>query len=268
MLPPIDTRPAQQNLRRQQSRTTVQARMVQAVLERYIVFIVVFMCVLFLFLFVFTWLMVCAINAVMDHYKLPCDQPLQYYMLTSIVVGQVTPPLIKFLQQRVPGNARAITALSVAGSVPGWIVIGWGIYMIRACHTCQETNPLLYYPTRNFIYGQVILFLLTTVFFSVGFMGVLALVNRIPDSNRPGCAAAVRKLPKVSLYSTELIDEDDDESKECTICWERYRSSEKAVVRTPCNHLFHEECLAQWCTNHTDCPLCRAPIGEDESSPC
>lgn len=33
---------------------------------------------------------------------------------------------------------------------------------------------------------------------------------------------------------------------------------EVMVMNTPCNHKFHEECLAQWMEVKLECPTCRA----------
>jgi len=61
----------------------------------------------------------------------------------------------------------------------------------------------------------------------------------------------------------------------CPICLENFRpgqqddgpistlpllTAQRDIVKTPCAHLFHRECLATWCKNHIDCPLCRQPI--------
>merc|ERR1711924_428283 len=53
-----------------------------------------------------------------------------------------------------------------------------------------------------------------------------------------------------------------DVPAECAICHEPF-SRLQACARTPCRHLFHEECIAQWLltsarSNETaTCPLCR-----------
>ena len=41
---------------------------------------------------------------------------------------------------------------------------------------------------------------------------------------------------------------------ECVICLDSLPAD---FYRTTCNHLFHEECIEQWLTQHTTCPLCR-----------
>ena len=41
---------------------------------------------------------------------------------------------------------------------------------------------------------------------------------------------------------------------DCAICLDRLPAD---FYRTTCNHLFHEQCIEQWLTRHTTCPLCR-----------
>jgi uncharacterized protein (DUF2225 family) len=33
---------------------------------------------------------------------------------------------------------------------------------------------------------------------------------------------------------------------------------------TPCNHLFHDECLQDWTKKNGNCPLCRQGFKEEE----
>lgn len=253
---------------RRASRSTVQQRMMEDVWSRYQFRISIFIFTLVIFSFTMILLFYQALFAVLSNFSQPCDQPLNYYLATSFVVGQITPQIVKFFQRmRWAQGPRTTVAISMAGSIPGWITIAWGFLMVNSCKTCQETNPGLFYPTKNFIFGQVVLFVLTTVFFSVGFTGVLAYWSTLPaDGLRPGCEEAVRKLTKVPLDAPELIDEEDGHIMECAICWESF-ADKSTVVRTSCSHHFHEECLLKWCRNHLDCPLCRASIGEASCSP-
>ena len=32
------------------------------------------------------------------------------------------------------------------------------------------------------------------------------------------------------------------------------------ILRTPCQHIFHEECLKNWVHKKRECPNCRAPL--------
>ena len=60
------------------------------------------------------------------------------------------------------------------------------------------------------------------------------------------------KKPSAGNVFTPSVD---DEEPHCAICLGEYEENEK-LVRLPCGHTYHEECINSWCTNHTRCPLC------------
>jgi len=53
----------------------------------------------------------------------------------------------------------------------------------------------------------------------------------------------------------------DEDGKRCSICLEDFEPKEMVTV-TPCSHMFHEDCIVPWVTNHGSCPVCRFAICE------
>ncbi|KAL1363183.1 hypothetical protein HN51_011385 [Arachis hypogaea] len=53
----------------------------------------------------------------------------------------------------------------------------------------------------------------------------------------------------------------DEEGKSCAVCLEDFEAKEEVMV-TPCNHMFHEECIVPWVTSKGQCPVCRFVIIE------
>lgn len=47
----------------------------------------------------------------------------------------------------------------------------------------------------------------------------------------------------------------DNEEAQCSICLSEYEEGDKLVC-LPCRHVYHEECVGSWTSNHTRCPLC------------
>ena len=48
---------------------------------------------------------------------------------------------------------------------------------------------------------------------------------------------------------------------ECCICFDTYRvDGSVKVIQLGCNHVFHTECIMNWCTEKNTCPLCRKDI--------
>eukprot|EP00931_Biecheleriopsis_adriatica_P075078 TRINITY_DN49026_c0_g1_i1.p1 TRINITY_DN49026_c0_g1~~TRINITY_DN49026_c0_g1_i1.p1 ORF type:complete len:327 (-),score=65.62 TRINITY_DN49026_c0_g1_i1:44-1024(-) len=215
-------------------------------------------------------LLIPAILATLYHSDKPCDQPFQYYVVVTLAWSQVpsllTPAISDILRSSGvhSPSVRALTSYMLA-TFPGWLILAWGVYMVETTKTCPKDNPELYNPIRRFIYSQIIVaaLLISAFIFTVFLLRrILLIVNRLDE--RPGCEDAVRNLPKVETDSSELFDPEDGRVMDCTICLEPLDCEISAVVRAPCTHLFHEECLASWCKNHVDCPLCREQVGEPE----
>ncbi|KAL5797368.1 hypothetical protein ACOSQ2_002188 [Xanthoceras sorbifolium] len=81
---------------------------------------------------------------------------------------------------------------------------------------------------------------------------------------------APKKLMRgLSLYyrdnarniSTEKQKEKDNDGKSCAVCLEDFEPREK-VMLTPCNHMFHEECIVPWIKSNGQCPVCRFALCE------
>ncbi|CAA7404231.1 unnamed protein product [Spirodela intermedia] len=49
---------------------------------------------------------------------------------------------------------------------------------------------------------------------------------------------------------------------ECCICLERFHKGD-SLVRLPCGHKFHGDCLSPWLRGCGDCPYCRFRIVSD-----
>jgi len=65
-----------------------------------------------------------------------------------------------------------------------------------------------------------------------------------------------------------IVSQADDEEPCCTICLCEYENGEK-LVRLPCGHVYHDDCITSWTDGHNKCPLCNCDLesmAETESS--
>ncbi|KAK8691475.1 hypothetical protein V6N13_074985 [Hibiscus sabdariffa] len=53
----------------------------------------------------------------------------------------------------------------------------------------------------------------------------------------------------------------DEDGKRCAVCLEDFEARENVMV-TPCEHMFHEECILPWLKDRGDCPVCRSVISD------
>ncbi|KAK4282827.1 hypothetical protein QN277_014156 [Acacia crassicarpa] len=47
---------------------------------------------------------------------------------------------------------------------------------------------------------------------------------------------------------------------ECAVCLSEFEDSETLRLLPKCDHVFHPECIDEWLTTHTTCPVCRADL--------
>jgi len=52
---------------------------------------------------------------------------------------------------------------------------------------------------------------------------------------------------------------DEDDAPNCSICLSEYEEGEP-LVRLPCGHIYHDECVSSWTSNHIRCPLCNLDL--------
>jgi len=69
------------------------------------------------------------------------------------------------------------------------------------------------------------------------------------------------------LFADPVDPGDERPQRECCFCLEEYDEGAQ-IVKTPCKHLMHQECLGKWLTTSHFCPICRgdleAPEEEDD----
>lgn len=76
----------------------------------------------------------------------------------------------------------------------------------------------------------------------------------------PASETQVQNLPVIIINEKQF-----EENVQCPICMEDFKLNEEAK-KLPCNHFFHESCIAQWLKLHGTCPVCRLTLsGEDTS---
>nr|XP_043606879.1 probable E3 ubiquitin-protein ligase XERICO [Erigeron canadensis] len=70
-------------------------------------------------------------------------------------------------------------------------------------------------------------------------------------------------IKQVSLYYRDkaLEKSNSEDDKRCAICLDDFRAREM-VTLTPCNHMFHDNCIVPWVKSNGQCPVCRFVISD------
>ena len=70
------------------------------------------------------------------------------------------------------------------------------------------------------------------------------------DTNRygtpPAKKSAIESLPKGGFKDLLTSSEIAKEHPSCSVCVEKFDEKETELIKMPCSHLFHKDCLMPW----------------------
>ena len=73
-----------------------------------------------------------------------------------------------------------------------------------------------------------------------------------------------RGLSASEMHRLERVRATGDEEGTCAPCMEAFQAG-APLLRLPCKHLYHRDCIAKWLENHRTCPTCRARLFDDDA---
>ncbi|KAI7741885.1 hypothetical protein M8C21_022459 [Ambrosia artemisiifolia] len=62
-------------------------------------------------------------------------------------------------------------------------------------------------------------------------------------------------------YDSRVKPRENEDGKRCVVCLDDFEPREM-VTLTPCNHMFHDNCIVPWVKSHGHCPVCRFVISD------
>jgi hypothetical protein len=89
-------------------------------------------------------------------------------------------------------------------------------------------------------------------------------ISPLQDTVYARLRSATHSVLQVSISRLPRRTAHGDESAECSICIAQFSGR---VIRLPCEHEFHEHCVATWLEYADACPLCRKTLGNDQNTP-
>ncbi|KAK7258832.1 hypothetical protein RIF29_24420 [Crotalaria pallida] len=147
----------------------------------------------------------------------------------------------------------------------------------------SETEPDDYYPAHTAAVSgltpplAIIITVLVAAFFLMGFFSIYLrhCANGANSSVQTHAAvprgrprkAGPRGLDKAVIdtfpmmeYSEVKIHKIGKDALECAVCLSEFEDSHTLRLIPKCDHVFHPECIDEWLSNHTTCPVCRANL--------
>lgn len=68
-------------------------------------------------------------------------------------------------------------------------------------------------------------------------------------------------LPKEQFDKLERISFAKCECDTCHVCMEEFSDDNSVLIKLPCAHVFHQECISRWlCNEKVTCPVCRSDV--------
>ncbi|KAG5056118.1 hypothetical protein AAZX31_03G219600 [Glycine max] len=124
----------------------------------------------------------------------------------------------------------------------------------------------------------IIIIILVIAFFLMAFFSIYVRHCADSPSNtvRPLTTARSRRAARgldpaliqtfpILEYSVVKIHKIGKEALECAVCLCEFEDTETLRLLPKCDHVFHPECIDEWLSSHTTCPVCRANLLPTES---
>lgn len=201
-----------------------------------------------------------------------CDQPLApmlrlllYVVAAFVLQRDISKHLCCYDFHRdgpePPLRVRVFARL-VKICVQAWPLVAG--YLLFFTHSCSSQLELAVKVVLSYYLSLVVfIFVVPSVAVSVIFCLMRRGVNVMPPSPDAAPEGLLDSLPVVEFDPRRFTDGDEPDSlpSDCAICQDQF-DSEKIIIKTPCGHIWHKECLGQWFQSSRRCPLCRQDIVE------
>ncbi|KAK6915550.1 Zinc finger, RING-type [Dillenia turbinata] len=156
------------------------------------------------------------------------------------------------------------------------LVLSHVVFMARAQSSTPDSQDLYDYGNFSPSMATIIMVLVGALFF-VGFFSIYIRncteARSLGGSVRPmtgparrsrrgmiGLDAAVIETFPTMVYSDAKEHKIGKGALECAVCLNEFEDDETLRLLPKCDHAFHPECIDEWLSSHTTCPVCRANL--------
>ncbi len=82
--------------------------------------------------------------------------------------------------------------------------------------------------------------------------------------NPPTSKEVLDKMEQKQIKEDDLLELKKTNSVDCSVCKEEFDIQSK-LIKLPCNHYFHGECVKPWLEQRNSCPTCRFELPTDDT---
>jgi len=75
----------------------------------------------------------------------------------------------------------------------------------------------------------------------------------------PASKSAVEAMPTIKITDEHL----GTDAAQCAVCKDEFEMG-ASVRQMPCKHMYHDDCIMPWLTQHNSCPVCRYEMPTDD----
>jgi len=228
----------------------------------------------------------CAWLVVLACFRSPCDQPLNVWLgvwllSNCIEFWVIKDPWCRHLALRaftcwsgdLEAGLRALPARvpvisACIGILRQPVLLWYGNTVLTQSVTCSQTSPWLFSFASWYWFLSVPVVVVNVVLILSGsawsvamiVMARRGLLDWSPMAASPGTIDKMAVVEYDNEFFADLEEPQDlRPSGTCCICHEQY-NERKAIVKTPCGHYMHQQCLEPWLRVSRNCPMCRADV--------
>ncbi|EXC17828.1 E3 ubiquitin-protein ligase RING1-like protein [Morus notabilis] len=90
----------------------------------------------------------------------------------------------------------------------------------------------------------------------------LSLRSAAFNGSKPAAKSAVKALER---FIYDGVSDDDESKLGCAVCMEEVVTG-SLMIRMPCSHMFHQNCILKWLKKTHTCPICRFDLSKKRSN--
>lgn len=207
------------------------------------------------------WVEVKSWLVLITYWSEPCDRALSSWLLLRNMLLWAP----RFYGEDDPRQQRFSRFVTAFAAI--WLLFGL-CYSSQAV-TCPKTNPELFNWVRFVVFYNIGLIALSIsinlIILSVVVFIQIAITRgwmRNPNAAKEGTLENLETVEYDSaLFAPTGLQSDRSDAAlgECCCCMEAF-GPDQPIAKTPCDHYFHRNCLAQWLALAKTCPLCRLDL--------